>query len=260
MKVSLTGATFLGGYRVLYPIAKGAVATVYLVFDHRGHPYALKVFPRNHKGRAQREWEVGRRLSHPRINAVLARLEVEGYPSVLMALAPGLRLSQWREAHPDEDFLPLFGQLLEALAHLHERGLVHRDVKPENFIVASPTQAKLIDFDLAGPVGEPLGRVRVGTPAFLSPEELDGHPPTPASDIYAAGMILYWGVSGELPLHGQAISPGLFPDGRPELASFLKRMLAPTIKTRFQDALEALEVFTALANQDRGLPPFPERK
>ncbi len=249
--VAIVGAVIEGRYRVIRPIARGAVSTVYLAFDRYGTPYALKVFPAGYHRRAEREWRVGRALSHPNVNRALHYLAVEGRPAVLLAYAPGERLSDWREAHEGADFLPVFRQLLAALAHLHGRGLVHRDVKPENLIVAESGTARLIDFDLSGPVDEPLPRLRLGTLGYLAPEETRGVRPTPASDVYAAGVVLYWGLFGELPFLGSPAEvirahrerapeppPGVRPD--PALWAYLERTLAKDPAARFQNAGEAL--------------------
>ncbi len=248
----MVGATLPGGYRVVRPLARGAVATVYLAFDRRGTPYALKVFPKGMDARADREWRVGRGLNHPHVNPVLERLTVAERPAVLLAYAPGARLSDWRLAHPDRPFLPVFRQLLSALAHLHQKGLVHRDVKPENLLVSERGVARLIDFDLSGPKNERLARARLGTLAYLSPEETRGAPPSPASDVYSAGIVLYWGLFGELPFVGsprEVIEAHRHAEVRPpegaappaELWAYLTRLLAKDPKKRYPDARTALK-------------------
>ncbi|HFB39418.1 MAG TPA: serine/threonine protein kinase [Oceanithermus sp.] len=257
--MAIVGTLLQGRYRVVRPIARGAVATVYLAFDRFGTPYALKVFPKGLDARADREWRVGRALDHPNVNPVLERVEVAGHPAVLLAYAPGERLSDWKEAYPDAPFLPVFRQLLSALAHLHERGLVHRDVKPENLVISKSGAARLIDFDLSGPASERIARLRLGTLAYFSPEETYGRPPTPASDVYAAGVVLYWGLFGELPfvgppgevLRAHREAPPLPPPGeKPPAAlwAYLERMLAKRPEERFPNAGEAL----------KALPPEPE--
>ncbi len=250
--MAIVGALLKGRYRVVRPIARGAVATVYLAFDRFGTPYALKVFPKGLDARADREWRVGRALSHPNVNPVLERMEVAGHPAVLLAYAPGERLSDWRNAYPKAPFLPVFRQLLAALAHLHAQGLVHRDVKPENLVINKSGAARLIDFDLSGPRNERIVRLRLGTLAYLSPEETYGRAPSPASDVYAAGVVLYWGLFGELPFVGPPREvlkahreapvprpPTLDPEST--LWAYLERMLAKRPEDRFPDAGSALK-------------------
>jgi len=249
--VAIVGTLLADRYRVVRPIARGAVATVYLAFDRFGTPYALKVFPKGMDARAEREWRVGKALHHENINPVLERFVVAEHPAVLLAYAPGERLSDWRLAHPRRPFLPVFRQLLEALAHMHHEGLVHRDVKPENLVVSESGTARLIDFDLSGPQNEKLARLRLGTLAYLSPEETRGAPPTPASDVYSAGIVLYWGLFGELPFVGsprevieahQSRLPTPPPGAAvsPALWNYLMKLLAKDPRSRYPDALAAL--------------------
>ncbi len=250
--MAIVGTLLAGGYRVVRPIARGAVATVYLAFDRFGTPYALKVFPKGMEARAEREWRVGRALEHENVNPVLERFVVADHPAVLLAYAPGERLSDWRLARPGRPFLPVFRQLLEALGHMHRQGLVHRDVKPENLVVSESGTARLIDFDLSGPQQEPLARVRLGTLAYLSPEETRGAAPSPASDVYSAGVVLYWGLFGELPFVGSPREvvlahrnlPPRPPEGQavsPALWRYLERLLAKDPGDRYPDAIAALK-------------------
>ncbi|MCS7057432.1 MAG: serine/threonine protein kinase [Meiothermus sp.] len=260
MGVGLAGITLEGRYKVIRPIARGSLATVYLAFDIHGTPYALKVFPKGFEGRAEREWRVGQKLKHPRINPVLARLSVpqEGgeNPAVLLAFAPGSRFSEWRRDNPGR-VLTVFRHLLEALAHMHSKNLVHRDVKPENLVVDGTGDSRLVDFDLSGPVGERFSqRVRLGTIAYIAPEQIRGQSPTPASDVYSAGILLYWALSGELPFTGEPaevmrahlsnLPPPLVAAPETglvvtqELQAYLNRLVAKDIRQRYPDAIEAL--------------------
>jgi eukaryotic-like serine/threonine-protein kinase len=266
MVVGFAGITLEGRYKVVRPIARGALATVYLAFDAHGTPYALKVFPKGFEGRADREWKVGQRLRHPRINPVLARLSVphEGgeHPAVLLAFAPGSRLSEWRKDNPAR-VLRVFRHLLEALAHMHALNLVHRDVKPDNLVVDGTGEARLVDFDLSGPLGERFSqRVRLGTIAYIAPEQILGRSPTPASDMYSAGILLYWAIAGELPFLGEPAEvihahlhlppPPLVaaPDTgllvTKELQTFVNRLISKDARERYANALEALHDFEAL--------------
>jgi len=266
MPVGLAGSILEGRYKVIRPIARGALATVYLAFDVHGAPYALKVFPKGLEARADREWRVGQQLKHPHINPVLARLSVphdEGErPAVLLAFAPGSRLTEWRRDNPAK-VLRVFRHLLEALAHMHTRHLVHRDVKPDNLVVDGIGDARLVDFDLSGPQGERFSqRVRLGTIAYIAPEQIRGHSPTAASDMYSAGILLYWAIAGELPFVGEpaevmrahlnrpppplVAAPGTGLRVSAELQGFLERLVSKDARQRYQNALEALRDFEAM--------------
>ncbi|WP_347241902.1 serine/threonine-protein kinase [Thermus sp.] len=252
--VSLAGKTLLERYRVVRPLGQGALATVYLAFDPFGTPYALKVFPKGTEARRDRELWVGKRLSHPNLNPVLEALNLEEGPALLLAYAPGEEMDRWMLRRPGKKrALLVFRQLLEALAHMHEKGLVHRDVKPENLIVAGTDEARLLDFDLSGPALEAFKKpLRVGTLPYLAPEQVLGRSPGPEADVYAAGVILYWILSGEHPfvgtpeevllghLHG-AVPP--LTDLAPKEREYLERLLAKRPEARFSTAGEALKAF-----------------
>lgn len=256
--MSLPGRIILDEYRVIRPIARGAVATVYLALNGKGEPFAVKVFPEGYAARADREWQVGRTLNHPNVNPVIRRLDLDTNPAVLLAHAPGQRLSDQPPA--PVKFLAVFRQLLAALAHMHERGFVHRDVKPENVIVDSHGHARLIDFDLSGPQRETTQRLRLGTIAYIAPEQVRGESASPATDVYAAGVILYWGLTGELPYVGSPKSvmrshlhkplpeaKGFEPDSA--LGQVLSRMVAKDPSERFSDASAALKALNAIPEQ-----------
>ena len=251
--VSLVGKTLSGRYRVVRPLARGALARVYLAFDPFGTPYALKLFPPKARPRRDRELWVGRRLAHPNLNPVLEALDLEEGPALLLAYAPGEELGRWMGKSPAfSQAMRVFHQLLLALAHMHEKGLVHRDVKPENILV-NAGEARLLDFDLSGPAQERFQKpLLLGTPAYLAPELLRGLPSGPEADVYAAGIILYWMLTGEHPFADPSGRVSLDPDRGPhppvaglgeEAALYLERLLAPDPKARFPTAQEALKAF-----------------
>ncbi|BFH75523.1 serine/threonine-protein kinase [Thermus thermophilus] len=252
--VSLAGKTLLERYRVVRPLGQGALATVYLAFDPFGTPYALKLFPPKARPRRDRELWVGQRLAHPNLNPVLEALDLEEGPALLLAYAPGEEMGRWMLRRPGRaQALFVFRQLLSALAHMHQKGLVHRDVKPENIIVAGTNEARLVDFDLSGPALEVFKKpLRVGTLPYLAPEQVLGRSPGPEADVYAAGIILYWVLSGEHPFVGEPEEvllghlqgpvppvPGLVPAEQ----AYLERLLAKSPSDRFPSAEEALKAF-----------------
>ncbi|GLV47850.1 serine protease [Thermus sp. LT1-2-5] len=250
--MGLTGKVLLEKYRVVRLLGQGALASVFLAFDRFGTPYALKVFPQGAQARRDRELWVGRRLSHPNINPVLEALNLEEGPALLLAYAPGEELGRWMLRRPERKrALFVFRQLLSALAHMHEQGLVHRDVKPENIIVAGTDEARLVDFDLSGPALEAFKKpLRVGTLPYLAPEQVLGQSPGPEADVYAAGVILYWILAGEHPFvgapeevllgHLQGPIPAV-PGLEAGQQAFLERLLAKNPAERFSTAKEALE-------------------
>ncbi|HEX7022973.1 MAG TPA: serine/threonine-protein kinase [Trueperaceae bacterium] len=249
--MKVIGARFGEGYQVLREIARGALAHVYLASDGR-EAKALKLFPADKRGRAERELELGRTLQHPHLNPVEAGVEVCGMPGVLMPFVAGQRLGSWLESQASsEGFFASFGGILAALGYLHEQGIVHQDVKPENILIDKTGHARLLDFDLAVRVGDTRPkRGFAGTIAYLSPEQARGEPPLPASDLYAAGIICYRALTGQVPFTGNAWAvvaahrralPAPTSQFHPELAPFdpfFERLLAKDPQERFQSAAE----------------------
>ncbi len=258
--MGIPGTVLLERYRIVRPFARGGSSVVYLAFDPHGAPYAVKLYPPHLASRADREYLVGHGLNHPHLNPVLERVTVEGQPGVLVPFAPGDRLSDFVAHHGPKRFLEVFTQTLEALAYLHAKGLVHRDLKPENLIVApglnGALEVKLIDYDLAGPTGEVFReRVAPGTVGYISPEAARGLPLSPSADLYSAGVLLYWGITGQLPFDGdpQAVVRDHISTPVPHprhlradptdhpLDGIALRLLAKTPSERYANASSALE-------------------
>ena len=200
----MIGTSFDDGFVILRGLARGAQTRVYLVSDRRV-VRVLKLFPASLRWRAAREVALGRGLTHPHLNPVLREVEVAGLPGVLTPFVKGCTLT-WPEEGATNAFLDTFTGLLEALGYLHAHGVIHQDVKPENVLVDASGHATLIDFDLAVRADDPHRRAAgggfKGTPAFLSPEGARGERTLPGSDLYAAGVILYRAVTGEVPFTG----------------------------------------------------------
>ncbi len=201
----LAGTLVDGMYRLVRPVGHGASSVVYFAVGTDGQPYAVKIFPPELSGRADRELRTAGELEHPRIARALSRTDVQGRPSVVSHFARGRVLFDRFAGRPAllgerKPFLLSMVHLLDALAFMHGRGLVHRDVKPENIIVDADGSAKLVDFDLSGPTREVFQEpVRVGTLAFQSPEASRAEPLSEESDLYGVGLLLYWGLHGEVP-------------------------------------------------------------
>ncbi|HEX7004022.1 MAG TPA: serine/threonine-protein kinase [Trueperaceae bacterium] len=241
-----------GGYQVIREIGQGAVSRVFLASDGR-RVKAVKLFRPEHVARARRELTYGRDLDHPNLNPVEDWLELAGRPGVVMPYVPGVLLSRWRDAGDRRSFLGAMKGVLQALAHLHDLGIVHRDVKPENILVDRSGQSVLVDYDLAtgvDAVGESI--TAAGTVAFISPEQARGEPALPGSDLYSVGVILYWGLTGEVPFTGSVEqvmraharkSPPAARGIDPDLEAFeplLEKLLAKEPDKRYRYALEVL--------------------
>jgi eukaryotic-like serine/threonine-protein kinase len=274
--VGIPGTLLLERYRVVRPIAFGASSVVYLAFDEFGGPFAVKLFPPSLASRADREFLVGHGLNHPNLNPVIERVTLEGQPGVLMPFAPGKRLSDAVQESGNRIFMQAFVQLLRALDAMHARHMVHRDVKPENLIVSpgenNSLEVKLIDYDLSGPDGEVFReRVTPGTVAYLSPEAAQGLPLTPSSDLYSVGVLLFWGLTGQLPFEGETRREvmqahiGSFPPVprtlRPDwqehpLDDVALRLLEKDPKNRYPNVKAVLHELECLPDHARTLLPI----
>lgn len=144
------------------------------------------------RSRLRREARAVARLAHPHITNVYDYGEAaDGTPFVVMELVEGESLADRlrRGRLPWGAVAEIGAQIAEALAAAHARGLVHQDVKPAN-VMLSPTGVKVVDFGIAAIAGERRGPMIVGTPDYMAPEQRSGAPATPATDVYALGLLL----------------------------------------------------------------------
>lgn len=189
-------------YQILREIAKGALSRVFLVSDGQAVK-AVKLFPARYAQRAEREYEYGHALKHPHLNPVEKTVSIDDYHGVIMPFVPGERLGNWLETHDQTSFLTTFTGVFKALEYLHAAGIIHRDLKPENILITRDDRAVLLDYDLAIYQHEAQRKAQLtGTVAFLSPEQANAQPATPQSDLYSAGVILYWALTKEVPFTG----------------------------------------------------------
>ena len=205
----------MGRYRLGARLGAGGFGTVYAARDERlGRPVAVKVIPAGGAApeRAQRESRAVARLDHDAIVALFDAGEEDGCRYLVSELVEGRTLAQLETAGElsDRDVLRVGLALADALAHAHERGVIHRDVKPQNVIVPdAPSSrrgaAKLTDFGVAHLAGEDAltltGDV-VGTLAYMAPEQAAGRPVDERADLYALALVLYEALAGANPVNG----------------------------------------------------------
>lgn len=201
--MGILGSKLDDGLQVIRELERGVSSRVYLASDGR-RVKAVKLFRPENLKRAQRELLFGKGLDHPHLNPVESDLTLEGSPGVLMPLAPGRRLAVWREGKSTAEVIEALIGVADAVAYLHERGIVHRDVKPENILVDDRGHARLLDFDLAACVGNRADAALAGTIAYLSPEVAQGGVPAFANDLYSLGALLYQALTGQVPFTGSA--------------------------------------------------------
>jgi serine/threonine-protein kinase len=202
----------LGRYRPLRPLGSGGMGSVWHAYDERqGREVALKIVPRTGTAgpRAEREATAGAQLRHPACLRAYSLARDEGHVYIAYEYVPGRTLRQALERGELDDVaaVEVAAQILEGLAHAHERGIVHRDVKPSNVLLADGVElsVRLLDFGLALVTEEETltaaGDVP-GTLAYISPERLRGKAAGPATDVWSVGVLLWEVLAGRHPFGG----------------------------------------------------------
>jgi serine/threonine protein kinase len=205
-----------GRYRLGPKIGEGAVSVVYRAHDvTMGRDVAVKVLKAELakddaiRSRFVQQAQAAAQLSHPHIVEVFQVGEHAGRPYVVMEYLPEPDLKEIivRYAPLPEDKVAQMGiDCCRALEYAHRRGIVHRDVKPQNILFGANGEAKLADFGIAASVGQPTLSDRgtvLGTAAYMSPEQIQGLPATTQSDLYSLGCVLYEAVTGRPPFQAR---------------------------------------------------------
>jgi len=274
----------IGQYKIIEVIGEGGMATVYRAHQGVvGRHVALKVLPRaiseesTFLRRFQHEARVIARLEHRSILPVYDYGEADGIPFIVMRLLEGGTLRRKLSRGPLN--IELIGHILEqvaeALDYAHSRGVLHRDLKPSNILLDDRNNAYLTDFGIAKILGEAskiTGEGVIGTPSYMSPEQCQGKPLQPVSDIYSLGVILYEMLTGHTPyeaetplavmyMHVRDPIPSLRqhdPELPPALERVIARALAKQPTRRYQTAVElAYDFNRAVRGWQRGVP-LPE--
>ncbi|WP_409186273.1 serine/threonine-protein kinase [Amycolatopsis sp. VS8301801F10] len=231
-----------GRYELVERIGEGATACVHRAEDREtGAEVAVKLFHAGavELGRSRRDQEIAalRAVRHPGLVGFVDAGVDEGHAYLVMDFVPGPNLSEWLRSGPlpADRVVELGAQLAEALAHVHAHEVTHRDLKPAN-ILMSGDGPRIADFGVARIVDATrvtdTGAV-VGTAAYLSPEQVLGEHPGPASDVYALGLVLlecltgvreYPGTAAETAVVRLHRAPRIPPDAPEPLARTLRAM------------------------------------
>jgi len=289
--VALTAGSKLGPYEILAPLGAGGMGEVYRARDPRlGREVAVKILPEAFSqdparlARFDREARSLAALNHPGIAGIHGIEEADSGRFLVLELVEGetlaARLS--RGPLPVEEALAVCRQIAEALEVAHEKGLIHRDLKPGNVMVTPDEKVKLLDFGLAkGLEGEPsdsdpesptLPRpptgegVILGTAAYMSPEQARGKPLDKRTDIWSFGCVLYEALTGRRAFGGESVSDSLAAvlDREPDwealpattpvpVRTLLTRCLRKEKAKRLHDIADAqIEIEEALADPVTG--------
>jgi len=281
-------------YRITGKLGQGGMGQVYRAVDTKlNREVAIKVIPENlvedadRMARFAREAQVLASLNHPNIAAIYGLEDC----ALVMELVPGQTLAERvvGGAIPVEEALRICSQIAEALGAAHQKGIIHRDIKPENIKVTPEGRVKVLDFGLAKIAPESQTEARaaeattltamtqagviLGTPAYMSPEQVRSEPVDQRTDIWAFGCVLYELLQGRSPFRGASVAemiasvlkaepdwqalPGRTPA---KVRDLLRRCLQKDARHRLQDIEEArMEIEDALRAPIVAVPPQPDR-
>ena len=261
----------LGDFHLLRRLGRGAMAEVYLAEQERlKRRVAIKILKpelagdRTYLQRFELEAQAAASLVHANIVQIYEVGCVDGLHYIAQEYVQGQNLSDYlaRRGPPDLGHaLSIIRQVAAALAKAAEQGVVHRDIKPENIMLTPGGEVKVADFGLARLTREGATNdltqvgITLGTPLYMSPEQIEGKPLDPRSDIYSLGITCYQMLGGSLPFSGETALgvavqhlksrpqplESLRPDLPPALCRIVHRMLGKSPSDRFKSARELLK-------------------
>jgi eukaryotic-like serine/threonine-protein kinase len=258
----------LGRYKVLKELGRGAMGLVYLGkdptiqrfvaiktmrLDHIDHDDKLQDF----KARFFREAESTGRLSHPNIVTIFDAGEEDDLGYIAMELIEGTPLKQWSRKPnlmPVNEILLTVATVADALDYAHQQGVVHRDIKPANIMLTKDRVVKVMDFGIAKMASSSKTETNIvlGTPTYMSPEQIAGKKVDGRSDIFSLGVVLFELLTGQLPFTADNLSAVLFsiahhphppiqtlrPDLPPMVQEIVDRALQKELPHRYRRADE----------------------
>ena len=278
LKELSTGSTFAGRYQIIEELGKGGMGRVYKVFDTKiKEKVALKLIKpevatdKETIERFSNEIRLARKIGHRNVCRMFDLGEAEGAHFITMEYVPGedlKRLIRTMGRLSPGQVISIARQVCEGLSEAHRLGIVHRDLKPQNIMVDDEGNVRIMDFGIArsmkgkGITGE--GMI-IGTPEYMSPEQVDGKEVDRRTDIYSLGIILYEMLTGRAPFEGETpFSVGvkqkseipkdpaaLNPQVPRDLSGLILRCLE---KNRENRPAEAGEVQAVLEKIAKGIP------
>jgi len=210
-----TGSTFAGRYQIIEELGKGGMGKVYRVIDKKlNEEVAMKLIKpeiasdKKTLDRFSNELKLARKIVHKNVSRMFDLNEEKGTHYITMEYVRGedlKRLIRKIGQLSAGQVIPVAKQVCEGLAEAHRLGVVHRDLKPQNIMVDEEGSARIMDFGIARSIkgkGITGAGVMVGTPEYMSPEQVEAKEVDQRSDIYSLGVILYEMVTGRVPFEG----------------------------------------------------------
>lgn len=267
---TINGCTpsMLGRYKVLKELGRGAMGLVYLGKDPTIQRFVaiktMRLDQIDHDGKLQevkarffREAESNGRLSHPNIVTIYDAGEEDSLGYIAMELVEGTSLKQWARKPnlmPINETLLTVATVADALDYAHQQGVIHRDIKPENIMLTKDRIVKVMDFGIAKMASRSKTETNIvlGTPTYMSPEQIAGKKVDGRSDIFSLGIVLFELLTGQLPFTADNLSAVLFsvahhphpairtlrPDLPPMVQEIVDRALQKELPHRYRRADE----------------------
>ena len=249
-------------YEILERIGTGGMAIVYKAKCHRlNRLVAIKILKSDlaqneeFRRRFNAESQAVAQLSHPNIVSVYDVSRGGDMEYIVMELIDGITLKQYMEKRGQlnwRESLHFITQIMRGLSHAHSRGIIHRDIKPQNIMVLRDGSVKVADFGIAclADSAQTLTQEALGSVHYISPEQARGDRPDARSDIYSSGVVLYEMLTGRLPFEGEsAVSVAIQhlssiplapreinPDSPEQLELICMKAMAPDLEHRYQSA------------------------
>jgi serine/threonine-protein kinase len=248
----------IGRYRILARLGKGAMGVVYSAQDSvMERTVAIKVMMTDFEddpetsARFYREARAAGQLVHPNIITIFDMGEDDGRPFIVMELLEGETLQKFLERPESEEIetrIDLMIQICEGLQAAHSRGIFHRDVKPGNLLVRGNGELKIVDFGIARLAASNMtaSGLIVGTPDYMSPEQARGQEVDARSDVFSAGAVFYYMLTGRKPFAASDLTGVLVKvqtqdplpiretEAPPQLVALVKKALAKNPDDRYQ--------------------------